>query len=186
MRDKRVTDAFQHTPDSKMDEGPSRPISGYETDAKGSFTFKAKSFEPIPPKKKRKTTIATLTLSEGTTQIPVTKRLWEELDRRLANCDMFQPIVEETNPNLHVYSEPIQMISQPIPASNSGDTSRIPAPTQNPMEQWQADNMEFLNHIRDSYFQPPPQFPPYIPNVLPPMNPDNVAKLRHYGEELID
>ncbi|MFS7976880.1 hypothetical protein Hanom_Chr10g00897511 [Helianthus anomalus] len=101
--------------DSEMDEGPSRAIPGYEADVEGSFIFNAKSTEPIPPKKKgwfnkekrekrkkKKNTVATITLSEGTTQIPLTKRPWEELNRRLANCDMFQPIVEETNPNLLV------------------------------------------------------------------------------------
>ncbi|MFS8003474.1 hypothetical protein Hanom_Chr13g01214411 [Helianthus anomalus] len=104
MSNQNTSNAYRHMSDPEMDEGPSGTASGYEANTKESFVFKAKSEEAFPPKKrgwfnkgkrekrrKRKNQEATITLVEGTVLIPVTRPLWEELDRRLANMTCSDP-----------------------------------------------------------------------------------------------
>ncbi|MFS7969451.1 hypothetical protein Hanom_Chr09g00809321 [Helianthus anomalus] len=105
MSDQNTSDAYRHLSHSPMDEGPSDRASGYVADSEEPFVFRTKSKEDFPPKKRgwvgkekreRRKRIrkiqqrATITIAKGTAQIPVTLPLWEELDRRLANLDMFQ------------------------------------------------------------------------------------------------
>ncbi|MFS8019606.1 hypothetical protein Hanom_Chr15g01405711 [Helianthus anomalus] len=103
MSDQNTSDAYRHISHSPMDEGPSDTASGYVADSDEPFVFRTKSKEAFPPKKKgwfdkekrekrrkRRNQQATITIAEGTTQIPVTRPLWEELDRRLANLDKFR------------------------------------------------------------------------------------------------
>ncbi|MFS8018264.1 hypothetical protein Hanom_Chr15g01390051 [Helianthus anomalus] len=88
-----------------MVKGPSDLVSGYLANTEEPFVFRSKSEEAFPLKKigwfskekrerrKRMRNIqkqATITIAEGAAQIQVTLPLWDELDRRLANLDMFQ------------------------------------------------------------------------------------------------
>ncbi|MFS8033249.1 hypothetical protein Hanom_Chr17g01567291 [Helianthus anomalus] len=98
--------AYRHLSHSLMDEGPSELASGFVADSEYTFVFRAKSEEAFPPKKRglyskekgeRRKRIINIQkqkqatrIAKGTAQIPVTKPLWEELDRRLANQDMFR------------------------------------------------------------------------------------------------
>ena len=215
MSDQSVSNDFLHMADSEMKEGPSGATSGYEAETEGSFVFQAKSAETFPPKKrgwfnkdkkerrkKKKNQEATITLPEGPAQISVTTPLWEELDRRLANCDLFQPTENQLNLNLLANPEPPfplfqpeqpiapipmypefnLMNQQPVPAFNPEEIPRYPAPAPNALEQWMSNDWAFQNLINDPYF--PPIEPG--PEVYPQMNPDRVAELRHYGEELIN
>ncbi|MFS7975827.1 hypothetical protein Hanom_Chr10g00885271 [Helianthus anomalus] len=99
MSDQNTSDAYRRLSYCPMDERPSNPASGYVADSEDTFVFRANSEEAFPPKKrgwfskekrerrKRMRNIqkqATIRIAKGTTQIPVTLPLWQELDRRLA------------------------------------------------------------------------------------------------------
>ncbi|MFS7901880.1 hypothetical protein Hanom_Chr01g00004761 [Helianthus anomalus] len=105
MSDQNTSDTYRHLSQSPMDEGPSGSASGYVADSEEPFVFRAKSEKVFPHKKRgwfskekreRRKRIrkiqkqTTIIIAEGTAQIPVTLPLWEDLDRRLANLDMFQ------------------------------------------------------------------------------------------------
>ena len=59
-----------------------------------------------------------------------------------------------------------------------------PLPLPDPTEEWWTNDWHFqnlMNNLNPYY----PQFEP-APAAFPPMNPENVAELRRYGEELVD
>ncbi|MFS7986997.1 hypothetical protein Hanom_Chr11g01016841 [Helianthus anomalus] len=95
MSDQNVFNAFQYMSNSERDEGPSETALGYEADTEGSFVFQAQTTETFPPEKKgwfnkgkrekrrkKKNQDATITLVEGPAQIPITKPLWEDLEKK--------------------------------------------------------------------------------------------------------
>ncbi|KAJ0612218.1 hypothetical protein HanHA300_Chr01g0025061 [Helianthus annuus] len=103
---------------------------------------------------------------------------WEELDRKLANCDIFGP-ADENLVNVPVQTElPINLepaILEPIVN---------PLALPGPIEEWWTNDWQFQNLINNPnpYY---PQFEP-APDTFPPMSPENVAELHRYGEELVD
>ena len=170
MSDQSVSSDFLHMADSEMGEGPSGAISGYEAGTDESFVFRAKSAEVIPPKKrgwfnkakreqrrKKKSQEATITLPEGSAQLTVTKPLWEELDQRLANCELFQPAENQFDLNLLANPEPQPLLFQPEPMypelnlinpqpiANPEEIPRLPAPAPNILEQWVSGDWAFQN-----------------------------------------
>ncbi|MFS7997716.1 hypothetical protein Hanom_Chr12g01145161 [Helianthus anomalus] len=118
MSDQNISDAYRHMSHSLMDEGSYETALGYVADTEEPF-FRAKSEEVFPHKKrgwfnkektekrsKRKNQQAIITIVEGTSQIPVTRPLWEELDRRLARLDMFRTAENELDLNHLAEPEP--------------------------------------------------------------------------------
>ncbi|MFS8025371.1 hypothetical protein Hanom_Chr16g01474171 [Helianthus anomalus] len=90
-----------------------------------------------------------------------------------------------------LYPDPVQMNPQPIPAFNPEEIPRIPTPAPDAMEQWWRNDWKVHNLINDPnpyypYNEIVPAYNEPVPAVFPLTNPENVAELRHYGEELID
>ncbi|MFS7978483.1 hypothetical protein Hanom_Chr10g00916011 [Helianthus anomalus] len=52
MSDQNTSGAYRHLSHSPMDEGPSDLASGYAADSEETYTFRAKSQEAFPPKKR--------------------------------------------------------------------------------------------------------------------------------------
>ncbi|KAJ0806051.1 hypothetical protein HanPI659440_Chr02g0085231 [Helianthus annuus] len=103
---------------------------------------------------------------------------WEELDRKLANCDLIGPVDEI------LFNFPAQS-QRPINLEPA-----IPDPIVNhqllpgELEEWWTNDWQFQNFMNNPnvYF---PHFDPE-PAPYPPMSTENLAELRHYGEELVD
>ncbi|KAF5757403.1 hypothetical protein HanXRQr2_Chr17g0826281 [Helianthus annuus] len=102
---------------------------------------------------------------------------WEELDRKLALSDLIGPADE----NLFNYPAEAQLPVNLEPT--------IPDPIINPrplgeLEAWWTTDWQFQNLLNNpnTYF---PQFDPE-PAPNPPMSTENLAELRHYGQELVD
>ncbi|KAJ0785993.1 hypothetical protein HanOQP8_Chr02g0049781 [Helianthus annuus] len=116
-------------------------------------------------------------LGESSSQAPALPP-WEELDRKLANCDIFGP-TDENLVNVPVQTElPINLEPAiPEPIVN-------PLPLPNSIEEWWTNDWHFQNLMNN----PIPYYPQFelAPATFPPMNPENVAELRRYGEELVD
>ncbi|KAJ0754716.1 hypothetical protein HanPI659440_Chr09g0349951 [Helianthus annuus] len=103
---------------------------------------------------------------------------WEELDRKLALGNLIKPADE----NLFNYPAEALLPVNLEPA--------IPNPIVNPqplpgaLEEWWTTDWQFQNLINNpnTFF---PQFDPE-PAPNPPISNENLAELRHYGEELVD
>ncbi|MFS7961255.1 hypothetical protein Hanom_Chr08g00712841 [Helianthus anomalus] len=176
MSDQNTSNAYRRLSHSPRDEGSSNPASRYVANSEDTFVFRAKYEEAFPPKKrgwfnkdkrerrKRMRNIqkqSIIRIVVGTAQIPVTLPLWEELDSRLANLDMFQTAenfldlnhVATLEPQLlplycgqpiapvPMYPEQNQEIQLSIPAFDQNDTPRLLAP--NPLEQWWTNDWAF-------------------------------------------
>ncbi|KAJ0805531.1 hypothetical protein HanPI659440_Chr02g0079371 [Helianthus annuus] len=103
---------------------------------------------------------------------------WEELGRKLANCDLIGP-ADETLFNFPAQSELPINLEPAIP-----DPIVNPQPNTGQLEEWWTSDWHFQNFMNNPniYF---PHFDPE-PAPFPPMNPENFAELRRYGEELVD
>ena len=100
----------------------------------------------------------------------------EQIDILLANCDTFQPV------NTNIFTYPIE---NPLPM-NSGPAIPDPIVHFQPveMEEWWTNDWQFQNIVNDPYSFLPQFDPEPLPN--PPMSNENLAELRHFGEELLD
>ncbi|KAJ0899870.1 hypothetical protein HanPSC8_Chr08g0307011 [Helianthus annuus] len=100
----------------------------------------------------------------------------EELDHLLASCDVIRPI---TN-NLYPYPAETQL---PINLELVIPDPLIHTRPLGEMDEWWANDCEFQNLLNNPYYFFPQFDPEPIPNPL--MSNENLAELRHFGEELI-
>ncbi|KAF5793163.1 hypothetical protein HanXRQr2_Chr09g0414371 [Helianthus annuus] len=103
--------------------------------------------------------------------------LQEELDRVLASCDILRPI----NNNLFPYPTETQL---PINLEPAIPEPLIHTQPLGEMDEWWTNDWQFQNLLNNPYTLFPQFDPEPIPN--PPMSNENLAKLRHFGEELVD
>ena len=100
----------------------------------------------------------------------------EEIDFLLASCETIQPV----NTNVFTYPLENQLPINLEPA--------IPEPIVHSqpveMDEWWTNDWQFQNIVNDPYSFLPQFDPEPLPN--PPMSNENMAELRHYGEELMD
>ncbi|KAM0042037.1 hypothetical protein Hdeb2414_s0011g00373391 [Helianthus debilis subsp. tardiflorus] len=119
-----------------------------------------------------------------TTQIEVgesstqTKRVTfqDQIDILLEKCETMQPA------NTNIFTYPIQ---NPIPM-NFAPTITEPIVHDQPveMEEWWTNDWQFQNIVNSPYSFLPQFDPEPLPN--PPMSNENLAELRHFGEEFMD
>ena len=100
----------------------------------------------------------------------------EELDHLLASCDIIRPI---TN-NLYPYPAETQL---PINLEPAIPDPLIHTQPLGEMDEWWTNDWQFQNLLNNRYDFFPQFDPEPIPN--PPMRNENLAELRHFGEELI-
>ncbi|KAJ0482545.1 hypothetical protein HanIR_Chr13g0655091 [Helianthus annuus] len=176
-------------------------FTGYHADTEEPMVFQAQPQEKPKPKKRRRI----LDWKRGRRKKPAAQNVkktedpkdkgkgkeigessgqaqemppWEELDCKLANSDLIGPADE----NLFNYPAESKLPVNLEPAIP--DPIVNPRPLQGELEEWWTTDWQFQNLLNNpnAYF---PQFDPE-PAPNPPMSTENLAELRHYGEELVD
>ncbi|KAM0025817.1 hypothetical protein Hdeb2414_s0021g00579061 [Helianthus debilis subsp. tardiflorus] len=103
---------------------------------------------------------------------------WEELDRKLALSDLIGPADE------NLFNYPIESLLPVNLEPAIPDPIVNPRPLPGELEEWWTTDWQFQNLINNpnTFF---PQFD-MEPAPNPRMSNENLAELRHYGEELVD
>ncbi|KAJ0957416.1 hypothetical protein HanPSC8_Chr01g0027051 [Helianthus annuus] len=100
----------------------------------------------------------------------------DQIDILLEKCETMQPI------NSGIFTYPVE---NPIPM-NLTPTITEPIVHDQPIEpeEWWTNDWQFQNIVNSPYSFLPQFDPEPLPN--PPMSNENLAELRHFGEELMD
>ncbi|MFS7982847.1 hypothetical protein Hanom_Chr11g00967591 [Helianthus anomalus] len=71
---------------------------------------------------------------------------WEELDQRLANCEILRPIIDEINLNMPPYS-PIPINPEPMNLKPIMPQEQLP----NPAEEWWTNDWAYQNLMNNLF-----------------------------------